>query len=212
MPAWVLFSGGKDSSLAAYMLSQMFDVMLVTVSFGYSDGATAARETAEVLGLPHRLLSLDDGVLMEAAERCVKDGFPRYALNMIHLTAIETLAIHADRHIRDRKDSNTQKRVVLADGTRREDRAPLLSKREISSVEARHNIHYVRPLMGYGSGLVREMAENLFVYIEAPSEELFKGDYESELRLAIAEEWGEETVKKVFPHHTQSRVTEIRHS
>jgi len=51
------------------------------------------------------------------------------------------------------------------------------------------------------------MVEETLTVERGPSAELPKGDYESEIRTLIREEYGQETVEECFPAHTQSRVT-----
>jgi len=42
---------------------------------------------------------------------------------------------------------------VVADGTRRDDRVPTLDRSFAQSLEDRHGVSYVRPLLGYGATL-----------------------------------------------------------
>jgi len=80
----LLYSGGKDSSLAARLLDDFYDVTLVTAQFGVTDDWQHAREAAESLGFPFEIVSLDDAVAREAVDQMVEDGFPRNGIQRVH--------------------------------------------------------------------------------------------------------------------------------
>ena len=208
-PAWVLFSGGKDSALAALLLERFYDVTLVTVGFGVdaapapgrgvADGTEHGHEAADALGLPHRVVSVPESVVREAAERVVADGFPRDAIQSVHERALEAVAESAVAAASDVCPA-------VADGTRRDDRTPRLDRPAVRSLEDRHGLDYLVPLRGFGRAAVDRLAEARLEVAVGPSEELAKGDYETAIRTVIREEHGPERVAELFPEHTQSRV------
>lgn len=193
MEAGVLFSGGKDSTLSALLLDGFYDVTLVHVGFGVSDAATHARETAEAVGFPFVQLELDGGVAEAAVETMVADGFPRNGIQLVHEHALEAVAAESFD--------------AVADGTRRDDRVPTVSRAWAQSLEDRTGVDYLSPLSGFGRNAVdRLVAESLEVE-EAPSERLEKGDYEAELRELLRDRGGDKLVDETFPDHVQTRVT-----
>ncbi len=193
MKASVLFSGGKDSSLSAILLDQLFDAELVTCSFSVLPIGDIAKEVAEELGFPHRVLKLDDEILENAFNIIVKDGFPKNAINYIHHKAVEALA----------SDDGV---VVIADGIRRDDRVPVLTNPQVQSIEDRYGVHYICPLLGYGRAAVNALVEQYLVIEEDQSDDIIKADYETELREVIRQRIGQDEIDKIFPSHVQSRV------
>ncbi len=188
-----LYSGGKDSSLAAWMLTRLgYDVELVTVSFGLLDNWRFARETAEKLGFDHKVLYLPREMLEKAAEMAMEDGHPNNAIQFIHERALEALA-------------SLPEVERVSDGTRRDDRVPILDLPKARSLEDRFNVAYIRPLLGLGYKTIKELTERLFVIEMGESEYLEKGDYEVELRHLLREK-GIDPLG-IFPKsHYQSRV------
>ncbi len=188
-----LYSGGKDSSLAAWILTRLgYDVELVTVSFGLLDNWRFARETAERLGFEHRVIYLPRETLERAAEMAVNDGHPNNAIQFIHERALEAIAAMPEVE-------------RVSDGTRRDDRVPLLDLPRARSLEDRFNVAYVRPLLGLGYRTIRELTERLFIVEVRESEQLQKSDYEVELRYLLREN-GIDPLE-IFPKsHYQSRV------
>jgi predicted subunit of tRNA(5-methylaminomethyl-2-thiouridylate) methyltransferase len=193
MNAAVLFSGGKDSGLAALLLEPFFDeIELVTFSFGSDDTWKAAAAAAEELGHPHRRIVFADGVLEKAMDMLLCAGYPNDALNYVHPIAVETLA---------------QEYEFVADGTRRDDRAPKMSYSAIKSIEDRRQMHYLRPLAGLGIRTIRAMASRYLDFDERPSGEYPASDFEVGLRYALAERIGQEEVERIFPpKHMHTRV------
>jgi predicted subunit of tRNA(5-methylaminomethyl-2-thiouridylate) methyltransferase len=189
----VLFSGGKDSALSALLMEPFFEVELVTCSFGLLPNQELAAKTAKELGFPHRILSLKWEILEKAYEKIMNDGFPKYAINYIHEKAIETLALDPDVKF-------------IADGTRRDDRVPLLSISQVRSIEDRLGIQYICPLKGYNRKTVSTLVERYLRIEEGPSESIPKADYEIELRELIRQRHGDEKIKELFPAHIQSHV------
>ncbi|MCD6559108.1 MAG: hypothetical protein J7K57_04455 [Palaeococcus sp.] len=193
MRVFHLYSGGKDSSLSAYILNRLnYDVRLVTVNFGVLNSWRYAKETAERLGFKHEVVFLEETILEKAMEMCIKDGHPNNAIQFIHEKALEEIA----------KRENVER---ISDGTRRDDRVPFLDQRKTRSLEDRFNVQYIRPLLGMGYKTIRELTEKLFVVEVKESEELEKSDYEVELRHLLREKGIDPLT--IFPkRHYQSRV------
>ncbi len=192
MECGLLFSAGKDSSLSALLLEEFYDVTLVTAHFGVTDDWKHARDAAEALGFPFVDIELDEAVADEATERMYEDGFPRAGIQQVHEAALETVAAEYD---------------VIADGTRRDDRVPTISRAVAQSLEDRHDVDYVAPLSGFGRGAIDRLVERRLTVESGPSETIQKGDYETELRERIRIRWGDEAVSEIFPEHEQTRVT-----
>jgi len=188
----LLYSGGKDSSLAAHLLDRFYDVRCVTGSFGLTDDWEHAERAGTKLGFPFERVELDRAVAEEAAETMLADGYPRNGIQRVHEHALETIASH---------DVD-----AIADGTRRDDRVPTVSRAQAQSLEDRHEIDYISPLSGFGRHAVDRLVEETFDVQQGPSEEIPKADYEGELRRLIADEYGDETVGEVFPDHDQTYV------
>ncbi|MGB9212863.1 MAG: alpha hydrolase, partial [Halobacteriota archaeon] len=187
MKVGVLFSGGKDSALAAILLSPFVQIELVTVSFGIvpNDAASVAR----ILGFPHVIIGFEAALATATVDAMIEDGYPNRGINHLHKTALERAAARYQ---------------VVADGTRRDDKAPLLNVREARSLEDRSAIDYVRPLLGYGRRAIDALAD---AHLEVTYGECISFDYEVELRRVMESSYGSEAVKAVFPpEHIQSRV------
>jgi predicted subunit of tRNA(5-methylaminomethyl-2-thiouridylate) methyltransferase len=189
----LLFSGGKDSSLSALLMEPFFEIELVTCSFGLLPNVEIAEKTARELGFPHRILNLDMEILETAYGKIMKEGFPKSAINYIHEKAVETLAL--DPEVK-----------LIADGTRRDDRVPVLSISQIRSIEDRLGVQYICPLKGYNKKTISTLVESYLKIEEGPSESTPKADYETELREYIRQRHGEEKIKELFPAHIQSHV------
>jgi len=196
MRAALLYSAGKDSTLAALLLEDFYDVTLVTASFGVVDPAPA-REAADALGFAHETVELDPDVAHEAVERMHDDGYPRNGIQRVHEHAVERVAA---AHAWD----------AVADGTRRDDRVPAIERPFAQSVEDRFDVDYLAPLAGIGRGAIDGMVADRLVVETGPSAEIPKADYEVELRALLAEKYGEGAVDDIFPEHTQSRVRDRR--
>ncbi|ELY87258.1 DUF7411 family protein [Natrialba taiwanensis] len=196
MDLGLLYSGGKDSTLAALLLDEFYDVTLTTAHFGISDDWKHARETARATGFAFERLELDPDVAHEAVERIREDGFPRNGIQHVHQQALEALAA-------DSFDA-------IADGTRRDDRVPTISRAQAQSLEDRHEVDYIAPLSGFGRTAVDRLVEARLDVTVGPSEEIDRADYEAELRAIIAEEDGPAAVAELFPDHDQTYVTGVR--
>jgi predicted subunit of tRNA(5-methylaminomethyl-2-thiouridylate) methyltransferase len=188
----LLYSGGKDSSLAATLLDRFYDVRCVTGSFGLTDDWEHAERAATELGFPFERVELDRVVAEEAAERMIADGYPRNGIQRVHEHALETIA---ERDV-----------DAIADGSRRDDRVPTVSRAQAQSLEDRHGVDYISPLSGFGRHAVDRLVEATFEVEQGPSEQVPKADYEDELRALIAADHGEDTVAEVFPAHDQTYV------
>lgn len=194
--AEVLFSGGKDSALAALLLDRFYEVTLVSCHFGTTDAPAHAREAAGALGFPHETVELDREVAAAAVERMHADGFPRNGIQRVHDHALERVA--------------QREGDAVADGTRRDDRAPTVSRATAQSLEDRHGVDYCAPLAGFGRRAVDRLAEASLVVESGPSERLPKGDYEADLRALLRAKHGAAAVEAVFPDHEQTRVVGVR--
>jgi len=72
MKAGVLFSGGKDSSLAAILLSTWYEVELNTFRFSQDADIDAVRKAAKALGFPHHVRRFREGLLNEAVDLIIR--------------------------------------------------------------------------------------------------------------------------------------------
>ncbi len=190
MKAGVLFSGGKDSSLAALMLSRDYEVELNTFVFGRARDLTSVEKAAGNLGFPHKRRLFEEGLLDRAIDMIIACGYPNDAINMIHRAAIDTLCGEYS---------------VVADGTRLNDRVPMLGRGEVQHLWDTRRCSYVRPLLGFGKAEVSRLATRLLVVTYGETGTIGNGDYEREIREAMASRGLES--RNFFPeHHSQSLV------
>ena len=190
MKAGVLFSGGKDSALAAILLSRDYNVELNTCVFDPASEVSAVQAAAAAIDLPFRRRVLGTDLLNEAVDLLLSCGYPNDAISMVHRAAVRTLA---DEY------------AVVADGTRRDDRVPRLERSEVDSLEAKTGCSYVRPLLGYGRTEVDRLAGRLLMVQQGESESIGSADYEQEIRQAIRARGNEPA--HFFPsRHPQSLV------
>lgn len=186
----VLFSGGKDSSLTAFILSKIFDIKLITATFGILHNWKKAQKVAKKLNLRFQLIKLNKKIIKEAAKVTVKDGYPNNGIKYIHKQVLEEVA----------KNSK-----IVADGVRRNDRVPVLSLSEIISFEDKFNVHYIQPLMGFSRKTINILVEKYFLVKEYKSESFPGAEYEFELREFIRKKYGQLKVEEIFPkNHTHS--------
>lgn len=192
MEVGLLYSGGKDSTLAALLLDGLSDVTLLCCTFGLTDDHEHAREAAAAIGFPARRVELDPEVAREAVEQIDADGFPRNGIQRVHEHALEVAAgLGYD---------------AVADGTRRGDRVPTVDRPLAQRIEDRHGTAHLAPLAGVGRAAVDALVAEHLVVETGPSASVPKGDYEAELRALLAAEHGPDRVAELFPEHTQSRV------
>ena len=92
MEAGVLFSGGKDSALAAILLARDYGVELNTCVLDPDREVPGVQAAAAALNLPFRRRVLGRDLLEEAVDLLLSCGYPNDAINMIHRAAIKTLA------------------------------------------------------------------------------------------------------------------------
>ncbi len=196
MDCGLLYSGGKDSTLAALLLADFYDLTLLTARFGVTEDWEHARGSARGAGFDFQPLDLDRSVAEEAVERMIEDGYPRNGIQQVHLHALEAAAA---------EDFD-----AVADGTRRDDRVPTVSRAQVQSLEDRHGVDYIAPLSGFGRSAVDRLVDATLDVTVGPSEEIRRADYEAELRALVADEHGEAAVEEVFPDHDQTYVEDVR--
>ncbi|MFB6131074.1 MAG: alpha hydrolase [Salinigranum sp.] len=192
----LLYSGGKDSTLAALLLDSFYDVTLVTAHFGLTDDWRYARDTAVALDYEFRTVELDRSVAEAAVETIREDGYPRNGIQCVHEHALERVA--------------ALDVAAVADGTRRDDRVPTVSRAQAQSLEDRHGVDYLAPLSGFGRRAVDRLVDSTLEVVSGPSEEITKADYEGELRALLADAHGAGAVSEVFPDHVQTYVRGLR--
>ncbi len=198
MKARVLFSGGKDSALAAVMLFNFFEVELVTCTFGILENWKIAKRVAEGMGFPFKVLNLDKSIIDCAVEQIIKDGTLRDGITKIHKSALEEVAGLSDS-------------VLLADGCRRDDRTPILSNGEIRSIEDKYNVQYIQPLAGFGRKTIDFLVDRYFEIEEKEGRLIEGSEYEYELRELIGKKYGNDRISELFPRaHTHSRVLKMK--
>ena len=195
----LLYSGGTDSSLAALLLDRFYEVTLVTAHFGVTADWQHAQAAAEGLGFSFTDLELDREVANRAIEQIRSDGFPRKGIQLVHPHALEAMATDTDLDF-----------DAIADGTRRDDRVPTVSRAQAQSLEERHGVDYIAPLSGFGRTAVDRLVESELRVTVGPSTQISKADYESELRALLAEHHGEAAAAEVFPDHTQTYVEGLK--
>ncbi|WP_297898897.1 DUF7411 family protein [Methanobrevibacter sp.] len=195
MKAYVLYSGGKDSSLMAILLKKIgIEVELVNVNFGVYDSFIPSQKSAKSLGIKHNVLSLDKNILINSVDIILNDGFPNNGISYLHKAVIEELANLA----------NENEFLIIADGTRRDDRTPKLNKDEIRSLEDRKNIQYIN-LDSFGYKTIDSLVSDLFIITQEESNMDNSSDYEVEIRWFIDKEKNLNS-SEIFPKHFQTRV------
>ena len=192
----LLYSGGKDSTLAALLLDEFYEITLVTGTFGITDDWKHARRTAAATDFAFERTDLDRTVAEEAVATMIEDGYPRNGIQAVHEHALEAVAeLEFD---------------AIADGTRRDDRVPSVSRAQAQSLEDRHGVDYIAPLSGFGRSAVDRLVDATLDVEVGLSEEITRADYEAELRALLVEAEGEEAVTAVFPDHEQTHVRSVR--
>lgn len=190
MKAGVLFSGGKDSSLAALMLGTYYEVELNTFVFDSARKIASIEAAAQALGLSLKKRVFNEKMLNETVELMNRHGYPNDAINLVHRTAVECLCTEYP---------------VVADGTRFNDRVPMLSRAEVQSLENRTTCSYIRPLLGFTKPEVDRLVERFFIVKYGETGTIPNGDYETEIRDACRAR-GIDLHSLFPPHHDQSLV------
>jgi tRNA methyltransferase len=199
MKAYVLYSGGKDSSLMAILLERLeVSVELVTANFGIYDSYIPAQNSAKALGIKHTVLNLNKSILKETVDIILNDRFPNNGITYLHKAVLEEVANLANKNKRD----------IIADGTRRDDRTPKLNKNEIRSLEDRKNIQYLN-LDSFGYKTIDFLVSKIFNIINEESNRDNSSDYEVEIRCMINEE-NLGNLTDLFPKHRQTSVIGLK--
>jgi predicted subunit of tRNA(5-methylaminomethyl-2-thiouridylate) methyltransferase len=190
MKIGVLYSGGKDSSLASIMLGTYYEVELNTFVFDPLRQIPSLEAAAEALGFPIKKRVFREGMLNEMVDLVIAKGYPNDAINAVHQAAVESLAGEYN---------------VVGDGTRFDDRVPMLSREAVQSLGSRTGCSYVRPLLGYVRKEVDRLADQLLEVKYGETGTIRNGDYEAEIRDAIRARGLDPA--PLFPaHHEQSLV------
>jgi predicted subunit of tRNA(5-methylaminomethyl-2-thiouridylate) methyltransferase len=192
MKAGVLFSGGKDSALAAVLLSRDYGIELNTFVFGEGTVPGEVVAAAEALGFPHRTRVFNPGLLSSAVDLVIACGFPNDAINMVHLQAVTALS--GEYH-------------VVADGTRFNDRVPVVPRSEVQRLWNRYGCSYVRPLLGFPKAEVDRLVARHLVVCHGETGTIANGDYERAIRTEMKARGYD--LAGFFPgNHEQSLVIE----
>ena len=190
MKAGVLYSGGKDSTLAAILLSREYDVELITFVFDSCHAIPSIEAAANATGFPWKKQVFAPGFLDEVVTRIVNDGHPAHAINEIHRRSLCALA---------------QEYEVVADGTRRDDRVPMRTSAEVQSLEMKYGVSYVRPLLGIGKKEIIRLCERSFEIAYGETGTIPNGDFESEIRAEMVRR-GIDYVPLFPKNHEQSLI------
>jgi len=190
MKVGMLYSGGKDSSLAAILLSRDYTVELNTFVFNPDREVPKVAAAAEALGMPWKKRTFASGFIDEAIGVLVRCGYPNEAINEIHRRSLCALA---------------QEYEVVADGTRFMDRVPMLNPSEVQSFEDRMGVSYIRPLLGFGRREITRLVDRMLTVVYGETPMIENGDYEAEIREEMTQrgiDWS-----GIFPeNHQQSLV------
>ena len=190
MKAGVLFSGGKDSSLAAIMLGTYYEVELNIFVFDPSRQIPSVDAAAQALGFRLKKRVFRKGLLNEMVDLVTACGYPNDAINTVHRIAVETLS--TEYH-------------VVGDGTRFNDRVPMLSRAEVQSLGNRTGCSYIRPLLGYVKSEIDRLVDQLLDVKYGETGTISNGDYETGIREALLAR-GKDPVSLFPAHHEQSLV------
>lgn len=190
MKAGVLYSGGKDSSLAATLLARDYEVELLTFVFDANHAVPSIEAAAKELGFPWKKLTFAPGSIDEIVNMIVQDGHPANAINEIHRRSLCAAAKEYE---------------VVADGTRRDDRVPMRTQSEVQSLEMKYGVSYVRPLLGIGKTEIIRLVERFYDVAYGETGTIQNGDYESEIRAELTKR-GIDYVPLFPKNHEQSLV------
>ena len=192
MRVGLLYSGGTDSTIAALLLDRFYEVTLVTVHFGVTEDWERAEEAAAAVGLPFRDHRLDRSVAEQALDRILDEGRARSGIDQLHLASLTALAeLGYD---------------AVADGTRRDDRVPSVSRAKAQQLERDHDIDYLAPLSGFGRRAVDRLVDRYLDVEIGPSATIDRPDYETVLRALCAERDDIENPESIFPFRNQTAV------
>ena len=192
----VLFSGGKDSALASFILSKILNVELVTVTFGVLENWKNAEKAAQGINLPFRLLRLNEDIIKEAADLSIKNSSSASGLKFLHKTCLEKVAEESE---------------MLADGLRRNDHTTTLEISEIMRLEDKFKIHYIQPLIGFSKKTIRLLVDKYFLFKEYKGNEFNGSEYEFELKVFIKDVYGVQKTDELFPEdHPHSIVEKLK--
>jgi predicted subunit of tRNA(5-methylaminomethyl-2-thiouridylate) methyltransferase len=195
MKAGVLFSGGKDSSLAAILLSRDYEIELNTFVFDRSSTLTGVGAAAETLGFPWKIRVFKEGILEEVVNIVVKCGYPNTAITELHRHAVQTLC---------------GEYTVISDGTRLNDRVPMLSRNDVQRFFDTYGCSYIRPLLGFGKAEIERLSGRYLTFRCGETGIIDNGDYECGIRSAMRSKGLD--LSRYFPeHHEQSLVVERLH-
>jgi hypothetical protein len=172
------------------MLGTYYEVELNVFVFDPSRQVPSVDAAAQVLGFPLIKRVFKKGLLDDMVELVKRCGYPNDAINTVHQTAVETLS---------------SEYAVVGDGTRFNDRVPMLTRAEVQSLGNRTGCSYVRPLLGYVKPEVDRLVDRFLVVTYGESGTIRNGDYEAEIREAFASRGIDSS--SLFPaHHDQSLV------
>ena len=171
MKAGVLFSGGKDSSLAAIMLGTYYEVELNMFVFDPSRLIPSVDAAAQALGFPLKKRVFREGLLNEMVDLVNTCGYPNDAINTVHQIAVETLSTEYQ---------------VVGDGTRFNDRVPMLSRSEVQSLGNRTGVRMYDPCLGMSNPKLTGSSDRFFVVEYGETGTISNGDYEAEIREALS--------------------------
>jgi hypothetical protein len=172
------------------MLGTYYEVELNFFVFDPSRQVPSVDAAAQVLGFPLIKRVFRKGFLDDMVDLVKTCGYPNDAINTVHQVAVETLS---------------SEYAVVGDGTRFNDRVPMLTRAEVQSLGNRTGCSYVRPLLGYVKPEVDRLVDRFLVVTYGETGTIRNGDYEAEIREACASRGID--VSSLFPaHHDQSLV------
>ncbi len=190
MKAGILFSGGKDSSLAAIMASRDYEVELNTFVFDPNSRIASVSEAANALGFPFKIRIFRESLLDEVIAMILRSGYVNEAINSVHREALAALSKIYD---------------VVGDGTRFDDRVPMLTRSQVQSFADLSGCSYIRPLLGFSKREVQRLVDRYLVVSYGETGTIRNGDYEGEIRQALQERG--HCIRDLFPAaHQQSLV------
>jgi hypothetical protein len=152
------------------LLSRDYEIELNTFVFSAEQDPSSARKAAGILGFPWKKRIFEQGFIESVANMVVACGYPNEAILEVHRHALAMLC---------------REYPIVADGTRMDDRVPVLSRDEVRSLQDRTGCSYIRPLLGYGWREVNRLAERYFRTVVGETGEIENGDYERWIREAL---------------------------